>query len=296
MTIVLPKDYHAKAALEKGRILCVTEEDALREDIRALRIGILNIMPKAETYEFSLLHPLGRSVLQIEPIWIRLKTHEYKSSDHEHIKKMYVTFEEASASHLDGLIVTGAPVEEIPFEEVSYWDEIKRILKYAHNNVTSTLGICWGGLAIAKFLSIEKVLYTKKIFGVFQMTNLDRSHPITGELDDVFWCAQSRHSGIPDEVLELERDRGNIHLLAHSNEAGYSIFESADQRFLVHLGHPEYEPKRLVEEYLRDKRSGRTDVEQPKNMDINNPQNTWRGHRSEFFSQWIKYIHETTTY
>jgi homoserine O-succinyltransferase/O-acetyltransferase len=296
MTIVLPKDYHAKAALEKGRILCVTEEDALREDIRALRIGILNIMPKAETYEFSLLHPLGRSVLQIEPIWIRLKTHEYKSSDHEHIKKMYVTFEEASESHLDGLIVTGAPVEEIPFEEVSYWDEIKRILKYAHNNVTSTLGICWGGLAIAKFLSIEKVLYTKKIFGVFQMTNLDRSHPITGELDDVFWCAQSRHSGIPDEVLELERDRGNIHLLAHSNEAGYSIFESADQRFLVHLGHPEYEPKRLVEEYLRDKRSGRTDVEPPKNMDINNPQNTWRGHRSEFFSQWIKYIHETTTY
>jgi homoserine O-succinyltransferase len=296
MTIVLPKDYHAKAALEKGRILCVTEEDALKEDIRALRIGILNIMPKAETYEFSLLHPLGRSVLQIEPIWIRLKTHEYKSSDHEHIKKMYVTFEEASESHLDGLIVTGAPVEEIPFEEVSYWDEIKRILKYAHNNVTSTLGICWGGLAIAKFLSIEKVLYTKKIFGVFQMTNLDRSHPITGELDDVFWCAQSRHSGIPDEVLELERDRGNIHLLAHSNEVGYSIFESADQRFLVHLGHPEYEPKRLVEEYLRDKRSGRTDVEPPKNLDIDNPQNTWRGHRSEFFSQWIKYIHETTTY
>ena len=295
MTIVLPKDYHAKAALEKGRILCVTEEDALKEDIRALRIGILNIMPKAETYEFSLLHPLGRSVLQIEPIWIRLKTHEYKSSDHEHIKKMYVTFEEASESHLDGLIVTGAPVEEIPFEEVSYWDEIKRILKYAHNNVTSTLGICWGGLAIAKFLSIEKVLYTKKIFGVFQMTNLDRSHPITGELDDVFWCAQSRHSGIPDEVLELERDRGNIHLLAHSNEVGYSIFESADQRFLVHLGHPEYEPKRLVEEYLRDKRSGRTDVEPPKNLDIDNPQNTWRGHRSEFFSQWIKYIHETTT-
>ena len=235
MTIVLPKDYHAKAALEKGRILCVTEEDALKEDIRALRIGILNIMPKAETYEFSLLHPLGRSVLQIEPIWIRLKTHEYKSSDHEHIKKMYVTFEEASESHLDGLIVTGAPVEEIPFEEVSYWDEIKRILKYAHNNVTSTLGICWGGLAIAKFLSIEKVLYTKKIFGVFQMTNLDRSHPITGELDDVFWCAQSRHSGIPDEVLELERDRGNIHLLAHSNPPRLAIYHQNEDMTLHNI-------------------------------------------------------------
>jgi len=296
MTIVLPKDYHAKTALEKSRILCVTQEDALKEDIRALRIGILNIMPKAETYEFSLLHPLGRSVLQIEPIWIRLKTHEYTSSDREHLEKLYVTFEEASESHLDGLIVTGAPVEEIPFEEVTYWDEIKRILKFARKNITSTLGICWGGLAISKFMGIEKIMYDKKIFGVYQMTNLDRSHVITGELDDVFWCAQSRHSGISDDVLELERDRGTIHLLAYSKEAGYTIFESSDQRFIVHLGHPEYEPRRLVEEYLRDQRLGRKDVEPPTNFDINNPVNVWRGHRSEFFSQWIKYIHETTSY
>jgi homoserine O-succinyltransferase len=234
--------------------------------------------------------------LQIEPIWIRLKTHEYTSSDQEHLNKLYVTFEEAAEAHLDGLIVTGAPVEEIPFEEVTYWDEIKRILKYASKNITSTLGICWGGLAIAKFMGLEKTLYEKKIFGVFQMTNLDRAHPITGELDDVFWCAQSRHSGISDDILELERDRGAIHLLAYSKEAGYTIFESADQRFLVHLGHPEYEPRRLVEEYLRDQRVGRKDVEPPKNFDINNPVNNWRGHRSEFFSQWIKYIHETTSY
>ena len=296
MTIVLQKDYHAKTALEKGRILCITQDDALKEDIRALRIGILNIMPKAETYEFSLLHPLGRSVLQIEPVWIRLKTHEYTSSDQAHLEKLYVPFEEAAEKHLDGLIVTGAPVEEIPFEQVSYWDEIKRILKYARNNVTSTLGICWGGLAIAKYLGIEKVMYPKKIFGVFQMTNLDREHPITGEMDDVFWCAQSRHSGVPDDVVELQRDKGNINPLAYSKEAGYTIFESTDQRFLVHLGHPEYEPRRLVEEYLRDQRQGRKDVTEPKNLDLNNPVNTWRGHRSEFFSQWIKYIHETTTY
>lgn len=296
MTIVLPKDYHAKNALEKSRVLCVTQEDALKEDIRALRIGILNIMPKAETYEFSLLHPLGRSILQIEPIWIRLKTHEYTSSDKEHLDKLYVTFEEASEKHLDGIIVTGAPVEEIPFEQVNYWDEIKRILKYAHNNVTSTLGICWGGLAIAKFLGMEKIILPKKLFGVFQMSNLDREHPITGELDDVFWCAQSRHSGLPDEMVELERDRGAVHPLAYSEETGYSIFESADQRFIVHLGHPEYEPRRLVEEYLRDQRLGRKDVDPPKNFDVNNPLNVWRGHRSEFFSQWIKYIHETTTY
>jgi homoserine O-succinyltransferase len=297
MTIVVPKEYHAKSALEKSRILCVEQDEALKEDIRALRIGILNIMPKAETYEFSLLHPLGRSIMQIEPIWIRLKTHTYQSSDQDHLAKLYVTFEEAVAKeHLDGLILTGAPVEDIPFEEVSYWEEIKRILKYARNNISSTLGICWGGLALAKFLGMDKVVYPKKVFGVFETVNLDREHPITGEMDDVFWCAHSRHAGISDEVLELERDKGMVHLLAHSKDAGYTIFESTDQRFIIHLGHPEYEPYRLVEEYLRDKNKGRTDVDPPRNLDLDNPVNTWRSHRTEFFSQWIKYIHETTTY
>lgn len=297
MTIVLPKDYHATKALEKSRVMCITTDEALREDIRALRIGILNIMPKAETYEFSLLHPLGRSIMQIEPVWLRLKTHKYQSSDQEHLDKMYVPFEEAVAKkNLDGLIVTGAPVEEIPFEEVVYWEEVKRILKYARHNIASTLGICWGGLALAKFLEIDKIVYPKKIFGVYETINLDREHPITGEMDDVFWCAQSRHAGIPDDLLELERDKGNIHLLAHAKESGYIIFESTDQRFLIHLGHPEYEPRRLIEEYLRDKNKGREDVDPPWNLDLNNPVNTWRSHRTELFSQWIKYIHESTTY
>ncbi|NLG17181.1 MAG: homoserine O-succinyltransferase, partial [Fibrobacter sp.] len=117
-----------------------------------------------------------------------------------------------------------------------------------------------------------------------------------GEMDDKFWCAQSRHAGFPDSMLEQERDKGNISLLAHAEGAGYTIFESSDRRFLVHLGHPEYEPSRLVEEYLRDKNAGRADVKPPRNLDLNNPVNTWRSHRTEFFSQWIKYIHETTTY
>ena len=117
MTIVLPEDYHAKAALESSRVECITNTEALKEDIRALRVGILNIMPKVESYEFSLLQPLGRSIMQIEPVWIRLKTHNYLSSDKNHLEKMYVPFEEAvGRRHLDGLIVTGAPVEEIPYE------------------------------------------------------------------------------------------------------------------------------------------------------------------------------------
>ena len=297
MTIVLPKDYHATSALEQSRILCVSTEDALKEDIRALRIGILNIMPKADTYEFSLLHPLGRSIMQIEPVWIRLDTHTYTSTDPSHLEKLYIPFKDAvDKNRLDGLIVTGAPVEDIPFEEVSYWDEIQRILRYAHKNITSTLGICWGGLALAKYMGIEKEIHKKKIFGVYEAINLDRNHPITGEMDDRFCCAQSRHAGLPDTTLEKLRDEGAINLLAYSEEAGYTIFESMDQRFLVHLGHPEYEPERLIDEYHRDSAAGRTDVDPPVNLDIKHPANTWRSHRMEFFSQWIKYIHETTTY
>ncbi|MCL2184051.1 MAG: homoserine O-succinyltransferase [Chitinispirillia bacterium] len=297
MTIVVPKDYHAKAALEGRQVQCIATEDALREDIRALRVGILNIMPRAETYEFSLLHPLGRSVLQIEPVWIRLKTHNYNSSDRTHLDKLYVTFEEAVArSRLDGLILTGAPVEEIPFEDVVYWEEIKRILKYSRKNVTSTLGICWGGLALAKYLGIDKTLYSKKIFGVYKTVNLVRDHMITGEMDDWFWCAQSRHSGIEDAALERERDKGNLHLLAHAEGAGYIIFESTDNRFLIHLGHPEYEARRLVEEYRRDADKGRLDVDPPLNVDLDNPKNLWRSHRTEFFTQWIKYLHQSTSY
>lgn len=297
MTVVIANDYPARMALEQARILCKTCEEANKEDIRALRIGILNIMPKAETYEFNLVHPLGRSIMQIEPVWIRLENHNYSSSNQNHIDKLYCTFEEAiHHQHLDGLILTGAPVEDIPFEEITYWDEIKRILRYASHNISSTLGICWGGLALAKFLDIPIEVYPKKLFGVFETNNLDRYHRITGEMDDRFWCPQSRFAGIADNLMELEQEKGNINLLAYTEKVGYIIFETPDHRFLMHLGHPEYPSRRLVEEALRDRKLARPDVGSPENFDIDQPVNRWRGHRTEFFSQWIKYVHETTSY
>ncbi len=272
-------------------------EDAERQDIRPLRVGILNVMPKAETYEFSILQPLGRSIIQIEPLWIRLETHRYTSSNQEHIRGLYMTFEEAVRRlPLDGLILTGAPVEEMPFEEVHYWGELTRILQYARRNVASTLGLCWGGLALAKMLGVEKQNLTRKLFGVFRNRNLERAHRITGDTDDVFWCPQSRHSGIADHDLEEARDRGAVRLLSHAPETGYSIFESMDQRYLMHLGHPEYEPERLIHEYRRDADLGRTDVDPPAHVDLDDPVNTWRSHRNEFFSQWIKFIYDTTSF
>jgi homoserine O-succinyltransferase/O-acetyltransferase len=297
VTIILPQHYHARQALEQTRVVCVTPEAAARQDIRPLRIGILNVMPKAEAYEFSVLQPLGRSIIQIEPLWIRLETHAYTSSNQDHIRGMYVTFEEAVRRQpLDGLILTGAPVEEIPFEEVKYWGELAHILTYARRNVASTLGLCWGGLALAKMLGIEKDRLPKKLFGVYQNRNLLREHRITGDTDDVFWCPQSRHSGIPDQSLEKARDAGVVQLLSHSAQAGYSIFESVDERYLMHLGHPEYEPERLIFEYRRDASAGRADVDPPANVSLEDPVNTWRSHRNEFFSQWIKFVYETTSF
>jgi homoserine O-succinyltransferase len=297
MTVILPPTYHAREALAKRRIRCMSQEAALKQDIRPLRIGILNIMPKAETYEFNLLYPLGKSILQIDPVWIRLKTHEYKTSDKDHLDNLYIPFEDAiGAGKLDGLIITGAPVEEIPFERVTYWDEIQRIVKFARNNISSTLGICWGALALGQVLGIPKVNFSKKLFGVFLTKNLDRNHPITGDLDDVFWCPQSRHAGIEDQTLELEREKGTVNLLAHSEEAGYVIFESSDHRFLMHTGHPEYPTRRMTEEALRDQKAGRPDVDPPQNFDMVKPLNLWRGHRTEFFTQWIKYVYETTSF
>lgn len=297
MTIVIPDDYHAKEALENRRIKCMPEARALKQDIRALRIGILNIMPEAESYEFNLLFPLGRSVLQITPIWIRLKSHSYKSSNQDHLDRHYVTFDEAVKDrHLDGLLISGAPVEKIPFEDVTYWDELTEIMDYARNNIASTLGICWGGLALAKHVGISKVNYKKKLFGVFETTNLDVNHPITGEMDDLYWCPNSRHAGINESDLKSKIEDGSVNLLANSDDAGPIIFETSDHKFLMHLGHFEYDANRLVDEYKRDIKLNRDDVEAPKNVNLEKPLNLWRAQNTEFFTQWIKYVYETTPF
>ncbi len=293
MTIILPQHYHARRALEESRVVCITPEHAVRQDIRPLRVGILNVMPKAEAYEYSLLLPLGRTIIQIEPVWIRLTTHAYKTSNWEHISNLYVTFAEAIANApLDGLILTGAPVEELPFESVRYWDELSEILGAARKHCASTLGICWGGLALAKLIGIEKTNFKRKLSGAFLTQNTERHHPITGDTDDIFWCPQSRHAGIDDATLERQQLLGNVRLLAYEGQSGYTIFESTDQRYLMHLGHPEYEPERFVLEYARDRSQGRDDVDPPANINLDRPMNTWRSHRNEFFSQWIKFVYD----
>jgi homoserine O-succinyltransferase len=264
-------------------------EDETVDAQRPLRVGVINIMPRAETYEANLLRPIDRAPSLVSPVWIRLASHVYGSSDAQHIARRYVTYEEASAvAPLDGLILTGAPVEELAFEDVHYWAELAAILRHARAHVSSTLGLCWGGLALAKQLDLEKQRFAKKLFGVFQNRNLAPNNGVLGDSDDLFWCAHSRHSGISDEILEGAARQGRLTLLSHAPETGYSIFESADGRYLMHLGHPEYDARRLAFEWERDQSLGRADVEPPRNFDVHHPANVWRSHRATFFSQWLK--------
>lgn len=297
MTIILPELYHAKSALESNNITCISARDAAMQDIRPLRIGILNIMSNIQTYEFNLLYPLSKSILQIIPVWLKLSTYTYEPSSQAHLKDLYISFKQAVSDRmLDGLIITGAPVESHQFEDIEYWEEVQSIIGYARKNIISTMGIGWGGMALAKAIGIDKTPLETKLFGVYQTRNVSTQHVITGDLDDVFCCPQSRHSGYPDAILETERDKGNINLLAYSDEAGYVIFETTDRRFLMHLGHPEYNSGRLQEESLRDKAKKRTDVNEPVNFNLDKPVNNWRSHRNEFFSQWIKHIYTETSY
>jgi len=206
------------------------------------------------------------------------------------LQELYVTYEEATQEGpLDGLIVNGAAIEQIPFEAVKDWDEIREILLDSKMTCPSTLGIGWGALALAYLEGIEKMYYPQRHFGVFQVEHIYPFHEITGELDDSFWCPQNRLAGIADHVLEQAKDEKRINLLAHGQESGYVIFETPDHRFIMHNGHPEYNVHKLIKEIERSQNSD--DVLSSANFDPADPVNRWQGHRNSFFTQWLKYCY-----
>jgi len=291
MALILPRSYHKISSIEKNHISWIEPDLAERQDIRPLRIGILNIMPLGKQYEFNLLHPLGLSPLQIEPIWIRLKSHSYRTWDLEHLKNLYVHWEEAmSPTPLDGLIITGAPVEHLPFEKVNYWNELVNLIEEAKLKCASTLGLCWAGFAMAYMAGVEKNNFTNKLFGVYPMRSLVPGHSLMGTQDDEFLCPQSRHAGLPDIEMEEAEKKGRLRLLAHGEKVGYTIFETPDQRQLMHLGHPEYNVDRLKAEMERDKKRG--DVPPPENFDLTKSKTSWRSHRNLLFQQWLWFCYQ----
>ena len=290
MTLIISPDYHAVPLIEKNGIRWISLDQAETQDIRPLRIGILNIMPLGEQYELNLLNPLGLSILQIEPIWIKLQSHAYKTWPPGHLDQLYSTYENATRKNsLDGLIVTGAPVEHLDFEDVKYWDEIVEVIDDARKNCPSTLGLCWGAMALAYMAGIPKLIFDKKLFGVFELQNLAPSHPIVGALDDRFLCPQSRIAGTSNLDMQVAEKGGELNLLAFGEEGGYTIFETSDQKQIMHMGHPEYNSGRLAHEAKRDLHN--PTVPKIHNFDFDNPKNVWRMHRNTFFQQWIHFCY-----
>jgi homoserine O-succinyltransferase len=262
MPLNLPNKLPAIELLKKENIFVIDHSRATQQDIRPLRIAVLNLMPLKITTETDLIRLLSNSPLQIEVTFMKLKSHTSKNTPVEHMMAFYTDFEEMRSQKYDGMIVTGAPVEQMDFEEVTYWDELTSIFDWARTHVTSTLYICWAAQAgLYHFYGIPKYPLEKKMFGIFEHVKLEPLHPIFRGFDDVFYVPHSRHTEVHrDDILA----RPELQLIADSPDSGVSIVMARGGREVFVTGHLEYSPMTLDTEYRRD-RDLRDDVELPRN-------------------------------
>ncbi len=299
MPINIHKDLPAYKSLSDEGIFVMTEERATTQDIRPLRLAILNIMPAKIETETQLLRLLGNSPLQAEIMLIHPKTHTSKNTSSEHLKTFYTTFDQISHSKLDGLIITGAPIEKIEFEQVDYWDELIEIMEWSKKNVYSTLHICWGAQAgLYYHYGIKKYPLKEKMFGVFPHRALNKTFQLTRGFDDVFYVPHSRHTEIKREDI-LRDDR--LKLISESDEAGVYIVTAKHGRQVFVTGHSEYDPLTLKGEYDRDVAKG-LPIQVPCNYypgddPTREPIVRWRGHANLLFSNWLNYyVYQQTPY
>ena len=292
MPLNLNADLPAVELLKSENIFVMDSLRAASQDIRPLRICVLNLMPVKVSTEVDLVRLLSNSPLQLEVDWLRLSGHRSKNTSEEHLLAFYEEFESVRERFYDGMIVTGAPVEQLEFEEVSYWEELKRVMDWARVHVTSTLYICWGAqAALYHFYEVKKYNLRKKLFGVFGHRVMDMGAPLFRGFDSEFFVPHSRHSEI--RTMDIQ-ERKELKILSLSEEAGVYVVMSRGGREFYVSGHAEYGPRRLHDEFLRDLEKG-LDVEMPKNYYWNNrPQEgvrvSWRGHANLLFSNWLNYF------
>jgi homoserine O-succinyltransferase len=299
MPLNIPDKLPAIEVLQKENIFVMDESRALHQDIRPLRIALLNLMPVKITTEIDLIRLLSNSPLQVELDFIKLTTHTSKNTSVEHMLAFYKDFNLILNHKYDGLIITGAPVEQMPFEEVIYWKELTEILSWAKNNVTSSIFICWGAqAALYHYYNIPKYPLDKKMFGVFRHTKNNSMNPIMRGFDDVFYVPHSRHTEIRrEDILKVPE----LTILSESEESGVYMVASLNGREFFLTGHSEYSPETLDIEYKRDLAKN-LPIEMPKNYYLDdNPDNPpvvrWRSQANMLFVNWLNYfVYQKTPY
>ncbi|MFD1178478.1 homoserine O-succinyltransferase [Paenibacillus puldeungensis] len=299
MPIKVPDHLPAKEVLTNENIFVMDESRAYHQDIRPLRIAILNLMPTKETTESQILRLLGNTPLQIEIVLLHPISHTSKNTSAEHLEMFYKTFGEIKNLWFDGMIVTGAPVEQLEFEEVNYWEELKEIFEWSKTHVTSTMHICWASQAgLYYHYGVRKVHLPKKCFGVFShVVNNPRVKLVRG-FDEVFQVPHSRHTDVRRDDIERMPE---LEILAESEDAGVYLVASKNGKQIFVTGHSEYDPDSLKWEYERDVAKG-LEMALPQNYFPNNdpmraPRSTWRGHANLLFSNWLNYyVYQETPY
>lgn len=297
--IKIPDHLPAKEILNEENIFVMDESRAFKQDIRPLKIAILNLMPTKETTEAQILRLLGNTPLQVEIVLLHPKTHHSKNTSPQHLEQFYHTFDDIKRKKFDGLIVTGAPVETLEFEDVDYWEELTEILAWAKSHVTSTLHICWGAQAgLYYHYGIPKYAVEKKVFGVFEHYVCKQNVKLLRGFDEHFYVPQSRHTEIRKQDIEKFEQ---LDVLSESNDSGVYIVASKDGKEIYVTGHSEYDPHTLKWEYDRDVSKGMS-CDIPKNYYPNDdpaekPLNYWRAHAHLLFSNWLNYyVYQETSY
>ena len=299
MPIKIQSDLPACKILEEENIFVMTENRALTQDIRPLKIAIVNLMPTKEVTETQLLRLLGNTPLQIEISLIRMENHESKNTVKDYLDKFYIPSSELFSRKFDGMIITGAPVEQLEFESVDYWDELCKIMDYARENVYSTLYVCWGSFAgLYHHYGVPKYPLERKMSGIFMNERCVEGEPLLRGFDDTFPIPQSRHTTLKKEdVLKCD----DLVVLSESAEAGVTIIKSKDNREIFMTGHLEYDTMTLAEEYYRDTEKGMK-VPLPKNyFPTNNvnrmPTSYWRSTAHLFYTNWLNYyVYQATPF
>ncbi|WP_308533717.1 homoserine O-succinyltransferase [uncultured Peptoniphilus sp.] len=298
MPVIIPENLISKDILNKENIFTIKNTRASSQDIRPLKIGIVNLMPRKEVTEIQLLRLLSNTSLQIDVDLIRMDSYEPKNSSKSHLERFYKTYEDIKEDKYDGLIVTGAPLEKIEYQNIKYWEELTKIFEFAKKNVFSTMFICWSAQAALKyFYNIDSVILNKKIFGVYEFEKASDDKLLKG-FDDIFYVPTSRYS-YAEESSFIGRE--DLEVLSSRDDTGIGLAKSLDGRFIFNFGHLEYDKQTLHEEYLRDQKKG-LDTDLPSNYyKDNNPQKDivvrWKSSANLLFSNWLNYyVYQETPY